>query len=581
MSGQGAGKNNDHKDAIVNGSNFGGSIFWQMFTPKFFTVLREGYSLNNFKADVLAGLTVAIVALPLSIAIAIASGASPIQGLYTSIIGGFFVSLLGGSRFQIGGPAGAFIVVVATTIGEHGMDGLLLAMVMSGVFLALMGYARLGTYIKFIPYPVTIGFTAGIAVIIFCSQLINILGLQLRAAEPGPIIAKMGAIFDAITTFNSQSFALCVFTIIIILGLKKWRPHWPGMLIGITLASLAAFLGALDVATVGSRFGAMPSQLPMPVMPVFSVDKMVEVLPAAITFALLGAIESLLSAVVADGMSGRHHRSNCELVGQGFANIITAFFQGICVTGTIARTATNIRAGAHGPMAGIMHSIFILMFIMFAAPLIAFIPLSALAGVLAIVSWNMIERGAIKTLFFASKGEAFILAITFLLTVFWGLAEAIIIGFALGALLFIKRMSSLSKVEMDIPFVSEDKAEGGNTLSCPYDESRLNNEVVIYHISGIFFFGAAATIGSVLDRIADSYKVMILDFAQVPLLDATGAHIIENLAQTAKKRQMSLMICGASIALRKEMLAHNIRPPLVEFYSDVQTALDTIEEVQP
>ncbi|UXN02455.1 SulP family inorganic anion transporter [Bartonella sp. HY406] len=575
MSGQGIDNHKSNADSSKQSS-----IFWQMFTPKFITVLREGYSFSNFKADALAGLTVAIVALPLSIAIAIASGASPIQGLYTSIIGGFFVSLLGGSRFQIGGPAGAFIVVVATTINEHSMDGLLLAMLMSGVFLAIMGYARLGTYIKFIPYPVTIGFTAGIGVIIFCSQLINILGLELQGGEPGPIIAKMAAIYIAITTFNVQSFALCALTIIIIIVLKKWRPHWPGMLIAIALASFAAFLGALDVATVGSRFGAMPSQLPMPMMPVFSIDKMVEILPAAITFALLGAIESLLSAVVADGMSGRHHRSNCELVGQGFANIITAFFHGICVTGTIARTATNVRAGAHGPMAGIMHAIFILMFIVFAAQLISYIPLAALAGVLAIVSWNMIERGAIKTLFIASKGEAFILTVTFLLTIFWGVAEAIIIGFALGALLFIQRMSSLSKVEMDVPFVGEDSVDGANSTLRPYDDSRLNNEVVIYHISGIFFFGAAANIGSVLDKIADSYKVMILDFSAVPLLDATGAHILESLAQTAKKRQMRLIICGASIALRKEMLAHNIRPPLVEFYSDVVSALETTKSAE-
>ena len=356
--------------------------FRDLFTPKLVTVLREGYGVSKFRADVVAGLTVAIVALPLSMAIAIASGVSPDKGLFTAIVGGFLVSLLGGSRFQIGGPAGAFIVLVAATVAEHGVNGLILATLMSGVFLAVVGFLRLGTYIKFIPYPVTVGFTAGIAVIIFASQLHELFGLTIVGKEPGDLIPKLIVLASAADTVNIAAVAIALLTIATIVGLKHWRPHWPGMLIAVTLASGAAALLHLPLETIGSRFGGIPRTLPIPTLPELDLAQMQAVLPAAIAFTLLGSIESLLSAVVADGMTGRRHRSNCELVAQGFANVGSALFGGFCVTGTIARTATNVRAGAYSPISGMMHAIFILLFMLVAAPLASYIPLAALAGVL-------------------------------------------------------------------------------------------------------------------------------------------------------------------------------------------------------
>ena len=360
------------RSTVITGSS--DPTFTELFTPKLVTVLKEGYRLTYLRDDALAGLTVAIVALPLSMAIAIASGASPAQGLYTAIIGGFFVSALGGSRFQIGGPAGAFIVLVAATVQAHGMQGLLLATLLSGVMLALIGLLQLGTYIKFIPHPVTVGFTAGIAAIIFASQLKELLGLTLSGREPGPLLEKLPVIWQGLPTIDVTTVAVALATILTIGGLKRIRPHWPGMLIAVVAAAAATAAFALPVATIGTRFGGIPSGLPTPSLPHITLGQIQAVMPSAIAFALLGSIESLLSAVVADGMTGRRHRSNCELVGQGIANIASALFGGICVTGTIARTATNVRAGAHGPVAGMLHAVFLLLFLLIAAPLASFIP---------------------------------------------------------------------------------------------------------------------------------------------------------------------------------------------------------------
>lgn len=549
--------------------------FSELFQPKLITVWREGYHLADFRADAVAGLTVAIVALPLSIAIAIASGAEPVQGLYTSIIGGFFIALLGGSRFQIGGPAGAFIIVVSTTVAHHGMDGLLLATFMSGIMLMVLGYLRLGTYIKFIPYPVTVGFTAGIAVIIFSSQLINMFGLRLSEKEPGPLLEKLPVIWQNIETFNPLAISFCVVTIIFITALKKFRPNWPGMVLSIIIGgALTAFFN-LDIVTIGSKFGTMPSTLPSPHLPVFSFEKAKAVFPDAMTFTLLGAIESLLSAVVADGMTGRRHRSNCELVAQGVGNMASAIFSGICVTGAIARTATNIRAGARSPVSGMFHSAFLLLFLVAAAPLANFIPLACLAGILAIISWNMIDKRAIMLLLKASAGDAVVLLVSLSLTIFRNVTEAIVVGFALGALLFIHRMSKVASVTTDMPLVAEDKADSAQMPVASYEgDIQKNSHVVIYHISGAFFFGAAASIGSVLDRIGDDYRTMILDFTQVPFLDSTGANTIESLAEKAKKSNIKLVICGASPQVLKDLLSHGIKPPAIHLEKSLEKAVD-------
>ncbi|MGY6707456.1 MAG: SulP family inorganic anion transporter [Rhizobiaceae bacterium] len=546
--------------------------FGDLFTPKLITVLREGYRLSHLRADAIAGLTVAIVALPLSMAIAIASGATPAQGLYTAIVGGFFVSLLGGSRFQIGGPAGAFIVLVAATVMAHGMDGLILATMLSGLMLAAVGFLRLGTYIKFIPYPVTVGFTAGIAVIIFASQIRDMLGLTLAGPEPGPLLEKLPVLWEALPGFDPATVALALATILLIVGLKRWRASLPEMLIAIAATSIAAWALGLEVATIGTQFGGIPSALPMPSLPDISLERVIAVLPSAFAFTLLGSIESLLSAVVADGMTGRRHRSNCELVAQGVANVASALFSGICVTGTIARTATNVRAGAHGPVAGMLHAVFLLLFMLVAAPLASYIPLAALAGVLAVVAWNMIEKHAIAMLLRASWGDAAVLTVTFGLTIFRDLTEAIIVGFALGSVIFIHRMSQVTAVATQFPYVGEDEADEG--ARAPYDEAAANDpSVVVYRISGVFFFGAAASIGSVLDRISDSHRALVIDFSAVPLVDATAANTIEVLAHKAARRGIRVVLAGTTKPIRRELFLHDIKPPLVGYERSVDAAL--------
>lgn len=538
----------------------------QIYTPKLVTVWREGYALRHLKADALAGLTVAIVALPLSMAIAIASGASPAQGLYTAIIGGFIISALGGSRFQIGGPAGAFIVLVAGTVQAHGMDGLILATLMAGVMLLGIGAFRLGTYIKFIPYPVTVGFTAGIAAIIFASQIKELLGLNLSVPEPGPLQDKLPVLWAHLPSLGWVAVALSLGSVAVISGLRRVRPHWPGMLIAVGGAAVATWALDLPVATIGSRFGGIPASLPLPALPAVSWEKVRAVFPDAVAFALLGAIESLLSAVVADGMTGRRHRSNCELVAQGFANIGAALFGGICATGTIARTATNVRAGAHGPVAGMLHAAFLLVFILVAAPLASFIPLAALAGVLAVVSWNMVEKRAFATLMRSSRGDAAVLLVTLLLTLFRDLTEAIVVGFALGSVLFIHRMSTTTAVETQMPFVAEDQPDTVGAARVPYDQQAANDpDIVVFRISGAFFFGAAGSIGAVLDNIQATHRVLIIDFAAVPFVDSTAANLIEGLAHKAGRQGVRLVLTGTTHSVRQELFTHGIKPPLVRY----------------
>ncbi|TIL75068.1 MAG: SulP family inorganic anion transporter [Mesorhizobium sp.] len=555
--------------------------FSELFTPKLATVLREGYTSEHFKADAIAGLTVAIVALPLSMAIAIASGVSPERGLYTSIIGGFLVSALGGSRFQIGGPAGAFIVLMAATVARVGVDGLLLATMMAGVLLLVIGYLRLGTYIKFIPYPVTVGFTAGIAIIIFSGQIVELFGLKLAGKEPGPLVPKLMAIGEAAGTINLAATFVALLTIVALALMKRWRPKWPAMLIAIGLASLVVAMFSLPAETIGTRFGGIPRSLQMPAFPPISFDRIVDVLPDALAFALLGAIESLLSAVVADGMTGRRHRSNCELVAQGFANIASALFGGICTTGTIARTATNVRAGAHGPVSGMIHSALLLALMLVAAPLASYIPLAALAGVLAVVCWNMFEKQAFATLLRASRGDALVLMATFLIVIFRDLTEGIVVGFALGSILFIDRMAKNIAVEPDQGLVQDDVADRTGAASA-YDSSEASDaDTVVYRISGAFFFGAASTVATVLDRIADQRKNFILDCSAVPFFDSTAANVIESAAHKARRAGVRFIISGASPQTRRMLINHGVKRPLVTYAASIRDARAQLKNAAP
>jgi SulP family sulfate permease len=410
-----------------------GSATAHLYRPKLLTILREGYSVDHLQRDVLAALTVAIVALPLSMAIAVASGVTPERGLYTAIIGGFFVSVLGGSRFQIGGPAGAFIVLVAATAAKLGIEGLLLTVFISGLMLILVGALRLGSLIRHIPHAVTVGFTAGIAVTILASQLKDIGGLTLHGAEPGHLVPKLIALSKALPTLNGGALVVGCVAAALIFGLRSFRPNWPGMLIAVIAASAAVALLHLPVETIGTRFGGLPHGLPAPHLPQVSMPLIWHVMPAALSFTLLGGVESLLSAKVADGMTRRKHRSNMELIAQGIANVASAVFGGISVTGTIARTATNIRAGAKSPLSGMMHSGFVLLFLLVAAPLASFIPLSALAGVLVVVCWNMAEKREFIRLLSNWRGASVLLA-TFGLTMIEDLTTGIITGCVLAAL---------------------------------------------------------------------------------------------------------------------------------------------------
>jgi sulfate permease, SulP family len=552
--------------------------FAELYSPKLITVLREGYGLADLRADVMSGLTVAIVALPLSMAIAIASGVTPGRGLYTAVVGGFIVSLLGGSRFQIGGPAGAFIVLVAVTADRHGIDGVILATMMAGVFLIAAGFLRLGTYIKFIPYPVTVGFTAGIAVIIFASQLKDLFGITLAGKESGELIPKLMALTGAAHTANASAIAIAAVSIAIIVVLRRWRPAWPGLLIAVAMGAIATWALSLPVETIGTRFGGIPRELPLPALPAFSLAKVQAVLPDAISFALLGAIESLLSAVVADGMTGRRHRSNCELVAQGFANIGSALFGGICVTGTIARTATNVRSGARGPVSGMLHSIFLLLFMLIAAPLASFIPLSALAAVLVTVAWNMAEKHEFATLIRSSRSDALVLLATFLLTVFRDLTEGILVGFALGAVIFINRMAEMTGIEDGTPLVTADRADSDDADRVPYDAKLASDpEVLVYRITGAFFFGAASAIGTVLDSVADRRKAFVVDFAAVPFLDSTAANAMGRVAARAKRHGVRLFITGASPTVRRALLTHGVSPPRARYRETIGRAVADIK----
>lgn len=542
----------------------------ELFTPKLVTVLREGYGWPQFRADAIAGLTVAIVALPLSMAIAIGSGLSPEKGLFAAIIGGLLISLLGGSRFQIGGPAGAFIVLIAAIVERHGYDGLLLATMLAGLIMITIGLLQLGTYIKYIPYPVTVGFTAGIAVIIFASQLKELLGLTLTA-EPVALLPKLVSLWNGLPTVNPAAVALSAVTITIIVVLRRYRPKWPGFLISIAASAMLAEFLDLGVATIGSRFGEVPHMLPAPHLPVLDLAKIQSVLPDAVSIALLGSIESLLSAVVADGMTGRRHRSNCELFAQGIANIATAAFSGMSVTGTIARTATNVRAGAVGPVSGIMHAIYVLLFMAVAAPLAAHIPLAALGAVLAIVAWNMAERHEFAALLGASRGDAVVLLTTFLLTIFVDLSIAIGAGVTCGAFLFLHRLAQSVEVETGERLSLDDQADASGPARTAYTPVTADKDTIVYRISGAFFFGAAAAVGAALDRIGEHPKVFVLDFTNVPIIDATAAKTLERFVRKLHAGGTTVYLAAVRKDIRRPLLAAGLRKPLVRY---VPTAAD-------
>jgi SulP family sulfate permease len=509
------------------------------FTPKLFTVLREGYGPADLRADAIAGLTVAIVALPLAMALGIASGASPDKGLITAVIAGFLMAALGGSRVQVGGPTGAFVVVIFNVIAQHGYDGLVLATLMAGVILLVAGYAQLGKLIRFVPHPVVTGFTAGIAVIIASSQVKDFLGLPL-AKVPAEFVPKWLAYFGAMDRLSLVTLLVGLGSLGVIVGLKKAAPRWPGYLIAVVAASAAVGLFHLRVDTIGSRFPDIPAGLPLPALPPFTLEKVRAVIPSAFTIAFLAGIEALLSAVVADGMAGTRHRSNQELVGQGIANIGSALFGGLPATGAIARTATNIKSGARSPISAMFHAAFLLLFVLFATGLMAYVPMATLAAILFMVALGMSEYRRFFVLLRMPGGDRVVLLLTFALTVMVDLTVAIGVGVTLASLLFMKRMSEAVQVE------GSAEIEAAPDLDDDLDQrAALPPGVEVFRIAGPFFFGVAHELLETLRKLGQRPRVVILRMRRVPYLDASGAAALDQFVKQAAAGGTRVIFSGA------------------------------------
>ncbi len=524
-------------------SGFDRRQYLRMFEPKLFTVLREGYSLATLRKDAVAGLTVAIVALPLAMALAIASGTTPEKGLHTAIIAGFLISALGGSRVQIGGPTAAFIPVVFVVIQKFGYGGLILCTLLAGLMLIGAGLLRLGTLMKYMPQPVITGFTAGIAVSIFSSQVKDMLGLRMDAV-PAEFLPRWQAYAQHIATTQPAAVALTVMGLAVIVGLRKWKPNWPGFLIALLACTLAATAFALPAETIGSRFGALPSALPSFDFPRIPFERTLELLPSSFTIAFLAGVESLLSAVVADGMTGGRHRSNGELVAQGVANVGSALFGGLPATGAIARTATNIRSGGRTPVAGMLHAAFLLAFMLLLSPLMRYVPLAALAAVLLVVAWNMSEYENFRNTLSAPKGDRLVLLLTFLLTVFIDLTVAIEVGVVVAALVFMFRMAEAVEVSSGIRSVDDDLRPDAARDADLDQRARLPKGVEAYQISGPLFFGAANRLDNLLDQFTVPPKVFILRMRLVPIIDASGVHALQKLAERCHRKGIALVVSG-------------------------------------
>jgi SulP family sulfate permease len=505
--------------------------------PKIVQSLTQGYSVEALVSDLIAGVTVGLVALPLAMAFAIASGLPPQNGIYCAIIAGFIISALGGSRVQIGGPTGAFVVVVSGIVAAHGVDGLFMCTLMAGVILILLGITGLGTAVKFIPRPVVIGFTNGIGILIASTQIRDLFGLQV-AEVPGEFLARMRVLVAGAGTASLAATVVGVTTIAAILMLRAVSRRIPGSIIVLLMGSTIAFIAALPVDTIGSRFGAVPAGLPELHVPAFRPDLILALLSPALTVAMLGAIESLLSAVVADRMSGDRHDPNVELTAQGIANVLSPLFGGLPATGAIARTATNIRAGARTPVAGITHAVTLLMILLFAAPLTRHIPMAMLAGILLIVSYDMGEWREVPDVLKLGVAETAVWGITFLLTVLADLTVAVEAGMILAALLYIRRVTSTTTVAQ----VTREYVEHGRRHSLQLHD--IPEDVAIYRIHGPFLFGSSDKLLELEQDIGSLPSVVILRLRNMTAIDATGLHAIERLSDALHRSGRSLLLCG-------------------------------------
>jgi SulP family sulfate permease len=541
--------------------------------PKSVLCLRD-YSLEKFSRDAIAGVTVGLVALPLAMAFSIASGLTPQAGIYCAIVTGFLISLLGGSRCQIGGPTGAFVVVVAGIVAAHGVDGLFMCTVMAGILLLVMGATGMGSAVKFIPRPIVIGFTNGIAVLIASTQIRDLFGLQVDKV-PGVFWLRMEVLAQHFHTLSYPATALAVSTVVVLVACRMISIRIPGPILVLLLGTAAVVIFKLPVETIGSRFGGIPGGLPHLVIPKFRSDLIHGLLGPAVTVAMLGAIESLMSAVVADRMSGDRHNPNVELMGQGIANIASPMFGGLPATGAIARTATNIRAGAQTPVAGVIHSLTLLCVLLFAAPLVRFVPMAVLGGILMVVAYNMGEWREIPQLLKLTKTDISVWLVTFTLTVFADLTVAVEAGMILAALLFIGRVANTTSVSQ----VTEDYVEDGRVHIL--QDKDIPYYATIFRIHGPFLFGATEKLAVVTEHLHELPPVVILRLRNMTALDATGLFALEEVARQLSATGRTLILCGTREQPAK-LIAHSELEEIIgpeNICENVQDALRRAEEV--
>ncbi len=530
------------------------------FIPKSYLYLRKGYSAATFRKDLLAGITLGIVALPLSMAFAISSGTTPERGLLTAIIAGFLTSALGGSRIQIGGPTGAFVVIVYDIIQRNGYEGLAISTLLAAILLILFGLFKIGSWIKYVPHPLVTGFTTGIAVIIFSSQIKDFFGLNM-GVPPADFIEKWAAYFSVFRSIHFPTFFLGAGTFAIILAVRRWIPKIPWGIVAIVIATLISYFFDLPVETIQSKFGQIPNQLPIPSLPSLHIPegKFTEIMMDAITIAFLAGIESLLSAVIGDGMIGSRHKSNCELVGQGIANFASILFGGIPATGAIARTATNVKMGAQTPMAGMIHAVTLFLIILFFASIVSQIPLTALAAVLLMVSWNMSEISHFIRLLKAPLGDIAVLLTAFLLTVFVDITVAISFGMILASFLFMKRMSEFSKTVSLTDLFREPRTEFAERSDPDaIANKKIPSGVEVYEIQGPFFFGAADMLKDLYVNLEKPPKVFILRMRHVPLIDASGMHALKEFYQKCRRNKTVLLLSGIRGQTEKDLKKYGL-----------------------
>lgn len=548
--------------------------------PALLRCLRDGYDRGALISDLLAGLLVGVVAVPLAIAFAIASGAPPIAGLVTGVVAGGMISAFGGSRFQVGGPTGAFVGLCATIAHTHGLGGLALATLMGGVLLVVLGLLRLGTVIRFIPMPVVVGFTTGIAAIIVSTQLRDVFGLSEWPAEaPAHVHQRLLAVWHGFPSWNPWALIAATVVVAVTVAFRRWLPRWPGALIAIVVVSLAATLGGLPLATIGDRYGNIPRGFPLPSLAIFDdleihgigdlITRLHELSGPALAVGLLAAIESLLSATVADQMGGDRHDSDVELMAQGAANIAVPFFGGLPATGAIARTATNIRAGARSPVAGIVHAGVLFAVALFAGPLVEGIPLAALGGVLLVVAWGMSELGHWPSILRTGRSDALLLPLSFGLTVFVDLTVAVEVGVVLGMFFFVRRMAKSSGARAWIP--AEETADAIDPTSVPPD-------VEIVEIEGPFFFGIALELHEMLRDLEPHHRFAVLRMRRVPFVDATAAAALSALLADCAREGTVVYLCGLRPTCRRDLERAGVLSalPADQVVPDLRTALDAI-----